>query len=149
MSTLPRRLAHRVRAAARPASSDAGFTVLEAVVSFVLFAAVFAGATAGIVNSSQAAHTSQKRVDAANIAQQTIASVRASRMTITPGSSTLTPLSPDGKETFTVTRTIAFDDPSFTGCPSGASGAMFTVVVKVNDANSGLELARSAARVLC
>ena len=145
---LIQRLKHRFGYLQRDERRDAGFTVLEAVISFVLFAAVLAGATTGIVNSAQASHVSQKRVDAANVAQQRIASLRAGRSTVKPGTMTITPISV-GAETFTATQTIAFDDSSYTGCPSGATGAMFSVVVQVDDKNTGVELARSAARVLC
>jgi Tfp pilus assembly protein PilV len=139
---------HLVQRARPGRGYDDGFTVLEAVVSFVLFAAVIGGATTGIVNSNRAAHLTQKRVDAANIAQQYVNAARANRGAVKAGTMTFTP-APVGHETFTGTRTIAFDDASVTRCPTGATGTTFTVSVKVSDANTGAFLARSDARVLC
>ena len=137
-------LGRRLPCAAR---GDEGFTVLEAVVSFVLFAVVIGGATTGIVNSERAAHLTQKRVDAANLAQQYVNRARADRATVKSGTSGFT--ASVGKESFRGSRTIAFDGSSVTQCPAGATGTTFTVVVKVSDANSGTFLARSDARVLC
>ena len=146
-SRLIQRSWHRIRYVVRDEGREAGFTVLEAVVSFVLFAIVIAGATTGIVNSNAAAHNSQQRVDAANIAQQYVASIRANRKLVRSGTLSLSP-APIGSESFSATQTIAFDSAGITQCPSGSTGTMFTAVVKVYS-STGSFLARSDARVLC
>lgn len=140
----PIQLRQRIRHAF---GDDSGFTVLEVVVSFVLFAIVIAGATTGIVNSNAAAHSSQQRVDAANIAQQYVAAIRANRDEVKSGTLSLSP-APIGSDSFTATQTITFASANVTQCPSGSTGTTFTAVIKVYS-STGAFLARSDARVLC
>jgi len=84
------RIAHAVRRRlATVTSADAGFSLIEVVVSFVLFSIVAGGATYGIVMRSCLAH-SQQRVDAASVAQSFIASTENSTSLVqveTPNSS--------------------------------------------------------------
>lgn len=126
------------------ASRDAGFTLIEVIVSFVLFATVIGGATTGIVNSLRAAHVSQQRTDAANLAQQYIATARANAQFAKD--STVTNADHVGNEWFTVAQTVAFDS-GYSSC--AVTGATFAVRVLVYQKATGAFLARSDARVLC
>jgi len=139
------RLKHRIGCGQRDKGlADAGFTLIEVIVSFVLFATVIGGATTGIVNSLRAAHVSQQRADAANLAQQYVATARANAATAKDG----TVSNPDhvGNEWFTVQQTVAFDS-GYSNCAT--TGATFTVHVLVYQKTSNAFLARSDARVLC
>lgn len=141
---LTQRLKHRFGCLRRAEGRDAGFTLIEVVVSFVLFATVIGGATTGIVNSLQAAHGTQQRADAANLAQQYVASARADTLSAKNGTTAFSPSI--GNESFSVQRTIAFDS-GFSTCT--VTGATFTVRVMVYQKTTGTFLARSDARVLC
>ena len=66
------RLARRVRAGAA-ADHDGGFTVIEVVVAFMLFAIVGTAATTAVVDATKSSHGTQQRVQAADVAQQDIA----------------------------------------------------------------------------
>ena len=58
-------------------SNDAGFTVLEALVSFVLFAIMAGASISAILNAMSTSNTSQDRVTASNLAQQDLQQARA------------------------------------------------------------------------
>jgi hypothetical protein len=90
-------------------------------------------------------HGSQRRVDAANVAQSVIADVQHS-----PGSfsaETARVLGPVGvkNESFYITRTISFSN----GGSSCATGVSMTVDVKVTQAQTGHFLARNDTVVAC
>jgi prepilin-type N-terminal cleavage/methylation domain-containing protein len=125
-------------------SIDGGFTVVEVMVSSVLFAIVATAAITGVVNSLQSAHSSQRRIDAANVAQSFIASAQANTTTITAEDAkpyTANVLS----ESFAVRRWITFSNAGGTQCSPGAT---FTVSVTVAD-STGKYLARSDSVVTC
>jgi len=133
------------RRMASAADADAGFTVLEVLVSFVLFAVVAASATYGIVNALQTSHTGQQRVDAANIAQAYIAATEI--RTQDAQTEVARPLTaPAGSEKFAVLRWITFSTPGATQCSAGQT---FTVNVTVSVASTGTFLARSDSIVAC
>ncbi|HVU92208.1 MAG TPA: type II secretion system protein [Jatrophihabitans sp.] len=140
-TVLPRRPADRCRAGD---DDDDGFTLLEVVVSFVLFAIVAGAATMGIVNSMKAAHTSQQRVDAANVAQHFVTQARSDTAEVTRRATSTQTVSV-GNERFAVERTIAFDS----GATRCGDGVTFVVHVLVSNAVNEQFLARSDARVLC
>jgi prepilin-type N-terminal cleavage/methylation domain-containing protein len=140
---LRQRVCHRFGHAARTRREDDGFTLIEVVVSFVLFAIVAGAAATGIVNSIRASHRSEQRVDAANVAQSILAAVRAKTSAAQNGTTTLS--APVGNQNFSVQRTIAFDTTGATQCSSGATFAV-TIVVS---SSTGQSLARTDARVLC
>jgi Tfp pilus assembly protein PilV len=92
-------------------SRDAGFTVLEALVSFVLFAIMAGASISAIVNATQSSNTSQDRVTAANLAEQDLQQARSQKAPNYPvavAAHTVTV----GNKSFTVQRTIS--NPS---CP--------------------------------
>lgn len=144
------RVIDRVRYASGATKSDAGFTVLEVLVSFVIFVVVATSATYGIIRALDASHDSQQRVDAANVAQAFIAQAISSANTIAPEAGrTITSNVGNGttsaREEFTVIRWISFA----TGQSSCTPGTTFTVNVEVHQAQTGKFLARSDSFVAC
>lgn len=132
-------------------SSDDGFTLLEVMVSFVIFAAVMGGAMYGIVSALRASHGSQQRVAAANVAQSFIAdaqskaastAVEVDKQTVA-GSGNSAGVS---REEFLVHRWITFSPAGATQCSPGAT---FTVSVTVDQRQTGKFLARSDSVVAC
>lgn len=129
----------------RTGTSDAGFTLLEALISFVIFAAVASSATYAIINALNASHLSQQRVDAADVAQAMVADAILKANTIAeipPPGHTTTPNV--GVEQFKVVETIVYDTGG-----SCTTGKMFTVNVLVYQKQTEKFLARSDARVAC
>lgn len=125
---------------------DEGFSLLEVVVSFTLFAAVAASATTGIVRALDGAHNSQQRTDAANIAQQEIASdIAAYQQTGQVPVSNANLSASVSKEQFTVSRTVAFVGAA-SSCTAGAS---FTIHVEVRQQQTSSFLAQSDTVVAC
>jgi prepilin-type N-terminal cleavage/methylation domain-containing protein len=128
--------------------NDAGFSLLEVVVSFSLFAIVAGGATTGIVSALQAAHTSQQRIDAANVAQRDLALVFAA---YSSGSGVgAIPVKASyvqavGSERFSVVRTVAMQG-SATACSPGQS---FRVDVQVSQQQTGTFLAQTDTVIAC
>jgi type II secretory pathway pseudopilin PulG len=141
----------------RGAQRDAGFTVLEALVSFIVFAIVATSASYGLVKAIDASHKSQQRVDAADVAQALVADAirRAGAIGGTPAEGTTvyagvgpTFVASDGttkdSESFTVVETVAYDTPGDCNL-----GNLFWVHIVVKQQQSGQVLARSDARVAC
>jgi len=119
------RLIQRVSARVRYArSADAGFTLLETIVSFIIFAFIAVSATAAIANSISTSSATKHRVAAANLAQQTIAKARADQTALkaTPNTTTT-----DGA--FTIAQTAVVPTSGATSCPVGSS---IPVTVKVS-----------------
>jgi prepilin-type N-terminal cleavage/methylation domain-containing protein len=142
MSTvLGPRLRNRIRCAA---DDDSGFSLLEVMVSFVIFAIVAGSATTAIVSALQASHGSQQTVDAANVAQSFIAATQSNTIAVRAEASKVYPASVLS-EVFVVTRTITFTNRA-TQC---TQGIMFTVNVTVAQKQTGKMLARSDAVVTC
>ena len=137
----PGRVRQRLAAAAR---DDDGFTLLEVVVSFLLFSVVAAGATTAIVSALQASHRSQQRVDAANVAQLFIATSLQNAQAAANGSTTY-PYLGVKNEDFTVKRTVTFDNGATTCSP----GASFKVNVEVYQKQTNAFLARSDTVITC
>lgn len=141
--TPPRLIPLRDRLRAAPC--DAGFTMIEVIVAFVLFAVVSSTATYGIYNAIKASHQSQQRADAGGVAQSYIADAQGSRQTVT--TETERPFSAfNGHERFTVLRSITFSQSGETQCAQGSS---FTVNVVVKQAETGKFLARSDSVIAC
>jgi type II secretory pathway pseudopilin PulG len=146
---------HRL-ASMRAAERDAGFTVLEALVSLIVFVVVATSASYGLIKAIDASHGSQQRVDAANIAQYFVAEAirKAGEIQQTPpeGSTLYSGVGPTfvsaqgntDSESFNVTETVIYDTPG--NCPAGN---LFWVHVVVTQAQTNRFLARSDARVAC
>jgi len=130
----------------RDGSADAGFSLIEVLVSFVLFATVASAATYGIVNALQTSHNGQERVDAANIAQSFIAQTQTNTSSVQTETARQVATSSLGSDTFTVLRWITFTTPGATQCSPGQT---FTVSVTVSLQASGKFLARSDSVVAC
>jgi type II secretion system protein I len=135
----PRRLARRVWHRVRHATSnDAGFTLLETMVSFAIFAIVAAGATAAIATGITTSNTTRDRVTAASLAQAAIAKARADVTTLEASTATTTTTS--GR--YTIVRKIHVP----TGCPAGQT---IPVTVTVTWANGGGRGVRMDTVIAC
>lgn len=135
--------AARARLADDGTEADAGFTVLEVLVSFTLFVLVSVTASYGIFEAINASHGTQQRGAASGIAQSYISQAAANAATINSGSATF-PASVAGEQ-FSVQRTITFSN----GGNQCSQGASFTVDVVVKQAQSSKFLARNDSIVAC
>ena len=99
----PRSLRLRLREGAR---DDSGFTLVEVVVSSVLFVIVAAASVTAIVAGMKADNTSRNRVMAANVAQADLEQARALAFPNYPTAEAAHSV-PVGNMTFTVARTIS------------------------------------------
>ena len=102
---------------------DDGFTLLEVVVSFVLFAIIAASATAAIANSITVSNTTNDRVAATNLAQKAIAKARADHATLESSPNTT---STTGN--YIIAQTATIPTSGSTICPVGST-IPFTVTV--------------------
>lgn len=140
----------RIRIGYATGGTDSGFTLLETLVSFILFAIVATSAAYGINQALSASHRSQQRVDAADVAQSFIAQAIANAKTIAAenGRSVLSNVgdgSTAASEQFTVIRWVTFD----AGATTCAPGHTFTVNVEVHQAQTNAFLARSDTSIAC
>jgi prepilin-type N-terminal cleavage/methylation domain-containing protein len=133
-------------------SNDAGFTLIEVIVSFIVFSIVAASAATAIFRAINASHVTQQRVGAAGVAQSIIANAiaQANANTAAPeqGKTILSGLGNGqsaSKEEFIAVRTITFDSGGDTCAP----GTLFTVNVMVKQAQTGQFLARSDTKIAC
>ena len=137
------RVRHRLAAQAQ---ADDGFTVLEVMVSFVLFVIVSISATFAITSALNASHTSQRRVDAANVAQRFIADQQQNAQIAANGSNTY-PASVRNED-FSVKRTILFTSGGTLCNPGGSYTVNVEVTQKRKDGTDQL-LARSDSVITC
>ena len=157
MPTLPllQRIQRRLRRGAD--TLDSGFTLLEALVSFAVFAIVVTGASVAIVKALRASHSTQQRIEAADVAQYYVANAIREANTIAeipaPGTSFPAGVGDDEQaqksgiaesEGFKVVETVIYDTGG-----SCNTGTMFTVNVEVYQQQTNQFLARSDARVAC
>jgi type II secretory pathway pseudopilin PulG len=137
------RVCHRIGCDAKD-TRDAGFTLVEVLVSFVLFMVVSAGAATGVVTALNASHSSQQRVDAANVAQAFVTQAIQNAIRISPSAGETVSNVGRSDEKFTVTRWITFDSGD-----TCHPGTLFTVNIEVRQSQTAKFLARSDARVAC
>lgn len=96
---------------------DAGFTLIEALVSLTIFAIVSAAAVTAVVTGIMSTHLTTTRVAATNIAQQDIQKARAvdpSQVSDAGYPLTVT----QGNTTYTVTRQISYAPAGSPSCPA-------------------------------
>ena len=136
-------LRHRLRRA-RSTAIDAGFSLLEVMVAFTVFTILCGTATVAIVSALNASHSSQQRIDAANVAQSTIASVLARAQLAVNGTTPFTANVKQGED-FAVQQTIAFNG----GATKCSPGATFVVNVAVYQKQTNKFLARSDSVITC
>lgn len=101
----------RVPSRCADAASDAGFTLIEVVVSLVLFAVVAGSSVTAIANATRTTNTARDRVTAANLAQADLQSARALQYPNYPAAVAAHTVTA-GNKTFTVQRSIS------TSCPA-------------------------------
>lgn len=90
-------------------ADDAGFSLLEVLVSFVLFSIVAAVAMSAIVSALNTTHSSQQRVDAANVAQSFLASMQANPSSALTGTTSTV----NGVTTYTSTFSASVTNEQF------------------------------------
>jgi prepilin-type N-terminal cleavage/methylation domain-containing protein len=133
-------------------SNDAGFTVLEVLVAFVLFAVLAGASTTAIVNATAAANISRDRVNAANVAEQDIQQARSLRYPNYPqpvAAHTVTV----GNKKYTVTRAIPSpcpvssdpNNPGLTWTPGQATSMQVITTVTWPGSTTGVSIATEMA----
>jgi prepilin-type N-terminal cleavage/methylation domain-containing protein len=144
------RVCHRIGYDAM-SSDDSGFSLVEVIVSFAIFAIVAASAATAIYKAVQASHLSQQRTNAAGVAQSVIANAIAqanlNRVVPEAGRTILSNVGDGGsaaEEQFTVVRTITFDSGD-----TCSPGKLFTTSVVVSQTQTGRFLARSDSVIAC
>jgi Tfp pilus assembly protein PilV len=136
-------------------SNDAGFTVLEVLVAFVLFAVMAGASTTAILNANASSNTTQDRVTAADLAQQDLQQARSLRDGIYPTAPAATyPKSVKvGNQTFTVNRQLNSTCPATTDAdnralawvPGQAASMQVTTTVTWTGATVGVAVATEIA----
>ncbi|SHH61744.1 Type II secretory pathway, pseudopilin PulG [Jatrophihabitans endophyticus] len=101
------------------AGDDGGFTVVEALVAFVLLAVVSAAAIVAIANTTKTSKRSTDRVTAANLVQQDLQAARALRYPNYPAARSATTVV--GTTSYTLTRSVSATTPA--GATIGACPA--------------------------
>lgn len=127
------------------ASDDAGFTMMETVVSFVIFAVVATAASTAIANAISTSSDTRDRVTATNLAQAAIAQARANTTAVesTPNVASTETV---GNRTYTVTRKATVPLVSGRRCPAGQT---MPVTVIVTSAGSNSRTVRVDTVIAC
>lgn len=140
------RLWHRIGYRARGRHADGGFTLLEVVVSFVIFAIVSTAAVLAIANGMQTSGYTSDRIQAANVAQAALQQARANPSAViatpTPTASTTSV----GNNVYTVRRSATVPTAGGTSCPAGSA---MPVTVVVTWSNGGGRQVRMDTVIAC
>lgn len=116
MSAVDRLQQVRPNRAAR--AGDAGFTLMEVLVSMMIFAIISAAAVTAVISGIHGASATDRRVGTSNIAQQTIQQAQnAPRATLAASPSATSTVSA-GSVKYRVTRTVTFAPTTATACPT-------------------------------
>jgi len=108
-------LLDRIRLRLPDASADDGFSLLEVMVSFVLFVIVASAASAAVANGIRTSDSTTRRVQATQVAQQDIEKARSIKASLVSAAGY--PLTVAvGNRSFTVTRTVSWSTGS--SCPT-------------------------------
>jgi type II secretory pathway pseudopilin PulG len=97
-------------------NSDDGFTLLEAIVSFTIFAVVATSAVAAVMTGINVSNRTAMRVTATHVLQQDLESVRAMSPSSISTSGYPTTVSVD-QNSYTINRTLSYPGGG-TSCPS-------------------------------
>ncbi len=118
---------------------DSGFTLIEAVVSLVLFAIVATASVVAVADSTKSSVRTRDRVAATNLAQQDLAQLRAlaNRTTIASATKSTTV----GGRAYTVKRTVTGACPAVSTLTSTSKITVSTNVTWANTTGGGVTLA--------
>jgi prepilin-type N-terminal cleavage/methylation domain-containing protein len=121
------------------AKGDAGFTMVEVIVSLAIFAGFSAAALAAIIGSSKAQDATRSRVSGTNIAQSDLEQARALP---SPSAANYTTSAPGDTATYRVARTVTYPTPSCT------AGGLIKISVVVSQSGSSTQV-RTDTVVAC
>lgn len=114
------------------AETDAGFSLLEVIVSFLIFAIVATCATYSVINGSRAEAQTRRAVVATNLAQQAVEQARVmdqSELIALDHTSTTTSTDTGS---YSLAWTVGFTHSGDTSCPTSlAAGTVHTITVQV------------------
>jgi len=122
------RLWHRIGYRTRPQHTDGGFTLLEVVVSFTIFAIIASAAVVAIVNGIKVSDYTSDRVQAANVAQAVLQQAQANPSGVIATPTPAPSITSVGGKSFVVARTASVP----AGCPAGSSIPVTVVVSWTN-----------------
>lgn len=125
------RLWHRIGYCTKGSHADSGFTLLEVVVSFAIFAVVAAAAVLAIANATNLSGYTSDRVAAANVAQAALQQLRADPSAVVATPTPAPTTTSVGGRSYVVSRSAAVP----ASCPAG-SVIPVTVVVSWSDGTS-------------
>ena len=145
-----RTLTNRIRRVRTDRRGDTGFSLIEAVVSMVIFAIVSTAAVTAVLTGITSTHLTTTRVAATNIAQQDIQNARAQAPAQVSASGyplTVT----QGNTTYTVARQLSYSPSGASSCPSSGTpgGPYYVNVTDIVTWNSQHKPIRVDAVIAC
>lgn len=108
--------------------NDGGFTMIEAIVSFGIFAVVIAAAVLAIVAGIKTSNGNRDRVVAANVAQQELARAQVMPTASLTAAPTATSTSTVGQEPYTIVRKVDYAKVAGTAAATASALACPTAV---------------------
>lgn len=121
--------------------SDAGFTVLEILVSIVIFAIVASSATLAIVNGIKTTNSSNNRVTATSLAQAALTKARADMTSLMA-----TPTATTTSGAYTIARSATIPVSNGVQCPVGQE---MPITVTVTWKQGGTRSVRIDSAIAC